>query len=86
MNLDLLGQRFLARIFPSRRTAKHQRNKTRSVFAGLDHNGGVGGGDFSIKLRSVRVGYAHCGAPDERRRQRETSCGSQDGRTVWYAL
>ena len=84
MDHDLRGQRFVACIFPGRRTAMSQRNETRSVFARLNYNGRVGGGDFSLKFRGVRVGWAYRSARDEERhRQRNTSCCNQDGRTIW---
>ena len=48
MNLHVRGQRFIARIFPSRRTAKRERQETRSVFTGFDDDGCLGGGNFSL--------------------------------------
>jgi hypothetical protein len=74
------------RIFPSRRTAKLESQKTGRVFTGCDDDGGLGGGNFSLWLRRNRTGPAHRAAPDERRHQCETGFGNQDGRTVWYAL
>lgn len=86
MNHHLLRQRFLARICPRRRTARLQRNETRGVFTGFDRYGRLGGGNFSLKFCDLRMGHMQRAAPDEeRRRQRETSQGDQDGRTVWYA-
>jgi hypothetical protein len=83
MNLDLGGQSFIARIFPSRRTAKRERQKTRSGFTGFDDDGCLGGGNFSRKFRSVRMGRGRRSAADEERRpQCETTLRSQDGRTV----
>ncbi len=57
------------------------------MLAGLDHNDRLGGADFSLMFRSLRVRHAHRDAPDhERRRQRAARFCNQDGRTVWYAL
>jgi hypothetical protein len=83
MNPDLGGQRFVARIFPSRRTAKRERHKARGMLTGCDDDDCLGGGNFSLEFRSVRMGQARCSAPDENRRpQCETALRNQDGRTV----
>ena len=86
MNFNVLGQRLVAGIFPGPRAAKRKRQEARSVLAGFNHHGCVGGGDFPLKFRIVRMHRSYRGANDERRRPGETGFCNQDGRTVWYAL
>jgi hypothetical protein len=77
----LCGQYLIARIYPRRRAAKRQGQKTGSVFTRFDRNGRLGSGDFSLQIRSVRKREVHRAATDKRRRQCESAVCDQDGRT-----
>ena len=85
MNLDFLGQRLVADVFPRRRAAERKRQEARSLLAGCDYDGCLGARDFALRLRSVPMGEAQRGAKNERR-QCETGFYDQDCWTDWYAL